>query len=67
MSKKAASTKTTAPRESGASNGATVKDVPAQEFIAALAAHFKKAGEERKERGEERDVQQQQRQRQQQQ
>jgi hypothetical protein len=42
MSKKAASTKS-APKEAGASNGATVKDVPAGEFIAALAAHFKKS------------------------
>lgn len=42
MSKKAAATKS-APRESVASNGATVKDVPAGEFISALAAHFKKS------------------------
>jgi len=43
MSKKAAAAKSGAPKEAGASNGATVKDVPAGEFIAALAAHFKKS------------------------
>lgn len=43
MSKKAA-TKSAAPKEAGAaSNGATVKDVPAGEYIQALAAHFKKS------------------------
>jgi len=30
-------------REGGASTGATVKDVPAQDFIVALAQHFKKS------------------------
>ena len=44
MSKKAAAPKSSAPKEAGASNGATVKDVPAGEFIQALAAHFKKSG-----------------------
>lgn len=39
MSKKA----TSKVAKEGAANGATVKDVPAGEFIVALAAHFKKA------------------------
>jgi small subunit ribosomal protein S19e len=47
MSKKVA-TKSAAPKKAGsdensASNGATVKDVPAGEYIQALAAHFKKS------------------------
>jgi len=45
MSKKAASAPKTASKDASkvASNGATVKDVPAGKYIAALAAHFKKS------------------------
>jgi hypothetical protein len=53
MSKKAAAAKS-APKEAGASNGATVKDVPAADFITALAAHFKKSGTKRGKRQGER-------------